>query len=66
MNLIGATASRYTQVGNIADKAVLAGGLGYMGARNIGAKVGAVHRDIRPGIARNQAAAARRLLGGRE
>jgi conjugal transfer/type IV secretion protein DotA/TraY len=40
MNMIGAAASRYTQPSAIADKAVLAGGLGYMGARNIGMQIG--------------------------
>ena len=34
MNMIGAGVSRYTQPSQIADRAVMAGGLGYMGARS--------------------------------
>lgn len=44
MNLIGAGLGRYTQPGAIADKTVMAGGLGYMGARGIGANIGQMGR----------------------
>lgn len=40
MQMIGAAASRYSQPAAIADKAVLAGGLGYMGARSAAGSIG--------------------------
>ncbi|MDA7966217.1 DotA/TraY family protein [Ruegeria sp.] len=46
MNLIGAGLGRFTQPGAIADKTVMAGGLGYMGARSVGAQVGKAHNDL--------------------
>ncbi|MEM8974214.1 MAG: DotA/TraY family protein [Pseudomonadota bacterium] len=46
MNLIGASMGRYTQPGAIADKTVMAGGLGYMGARSAGMRVGSAHNQL--------------------
>lgn len=46
MNLIGAGLGRFTQPGAIADKTVMAGGLGYMGARGVGARVGSSHSQL--------------------
>lgn len=44
MNLIGVAASRYTQPGAIADKTVLGGGLGYMGARSAAQVPGGIRK----------------------
>lgn len=55
MNLIGVAASRYTQPGAIADKTVLGGGMGYMGARSAAQM---------PGSVRATQLAARRSAGG--
>lgn len=46
MNLIGAGMGRFTQPGAIADKTVMAGGLGYMGARSAGMRVGSAHNQL--------------------
>ncbi|GFE64372.1 DotA/TraY family protein [Litoreibacter roseus] len=46
MNMIGAGLGRFTQPGAIADKTVMAGGLGYMGARGVGARVGSSHSQL--------------------
>lgn len=46
MNLIGAGLGRFTQPGAIADKTVMAGGLGYMGARSAGMRVGSAHNQL--------------------
>lgn len=62
MNLIGAGLGRFTQPGAIADKTVMAGGLGYMGARNIGAKIGSSHHQLNK--VRSQGGTARRNLPG--
>ncbi|MEM6889851.1 MAG: DotA/TraY family protein [Pseudomonadota bacterium] len=50
MNLIGAGLGRFTQPGAIADKAVMAGGLGFMGARSAGMRVGSAHKDVRAAL----------------
>ena len=46
MNLIGAGFGRFTQAGAIADKTIMAGGLGYMGARGVGVRVGSSHQQL--------------------
>lgn len=44
--LLGAATGRFTQPGSIADKTIMAGGLGYMGARSVGGRVSANQREL--------------------
>lgn len=62
MNLIGAGFGRFTQANAIAEKSIMASGLGYMGARNVGGQLGAKHYEISK--IRGQANARRSLPGG--
>ncbi len=65
MNLIGAGMGRLTQPGAIADKTVMAGGLGYMGARSAGMRVGSAHKDVRAALSEQSGAARRGIPGPR-
>lgn len=65
MNLIGAGLGRFTQPGAIADKTVMAGGLGYMGARSAGIRVGSAHKDLRAVLSEQSGAARRGIPGPR-
>lgn len=58
MQMIGAASSRFSQPAAIADKAVLAGGLGYMGARNAAS-------GLAGPIGQKAVASARGRIGGR-
>jgi conjugal transfer/type IV secretion protein DotA/TraY len=64
MDFIGAGLGG-NRASGIADKAVMAGGLGYMGARNVGARVGAAHKDVRAALSEQQGSARRGIPGPR-
>ena len=63
MNLIGAGLGRFTQAGAIADKTVMAGGLGYMGARGVGMRVGSSHQQLNKLRKQGQDGSSRNLPG---